>query len=707
MKFLRPGKNCWCSEKAERIAFLVDGEAIFNAFESVAEQAEKSLLIVGWDIDSRVRMRRSTENIRDDDSNKLGPFLNNLAKKKENLEIHILIWDFSVIYASERELLPIFNLDWKTHRRIHFALDSEHPLGASHHQKIVVVDDEIAMVGGLDLTNRRWDSPQHLPDDPRRIDPLGTSYLPFHDVQMLVQGPVACKLGDLSRERWHRATGENLSAPSLLKKPGWPASIAADLYHQPVAVVRTEPAFKNRPEVREIQTLYTDAIATAAEYIYIENQYLTSTEIVGALSSSLEKEKGPEIVILLPKSNCGWLEENTMGRLRSIALMSLFKADCHKRLAIYGPVIKGEKPGQQTELNLHSKVMIIDDRFALIGSANLNNRSMGLDTECALAVETSPEESMNNGIAQLLDRLLAEHLGATPQLVRARINAENSLLKAIGSLTGNVHSLEALRTEPESDNNVALQEIGLLDPERPIGLDLMMDKMLIQGEERPADSKSGKLKLFIAVLVILAMIGVWQFTPLQNYLEAEKLIAWAESFRNSPLSWFYILLLYVIGGLIFFPVTVQIIAVSALFSPLTALFLSVGGCTASAAVAYGVGFWLGRDMVRSVAGGRLNKISKQIARKGLIAIGVLRIVPVAPFTLVNLVAGASHIRFRDYLLGTFFGMLPGIVALTLLTNRLKAALTEPGLGNVLILVGFLLLVGVGALFIKKRLSGRE
>ncbi|HEX9777094.1 MAG TPA: hypothetical protein VGA63_03030, partial [Geopsychrobacteraceae bacterium] len=150
------------------------------------------------------------------------------------------------------------------------------------------------------LTNRRWDTPEHQPHDPRRIDPLGTPYGPFHDVQMMVQGPIAGKLGDLTRQRWQRATGQSLFGPSPTRKPAWPASITADLYQRPVAISRTEPAFKNRPEIREIQSLYVDAIAAAEKYIYIENQYLTSKCIVGALLARLEEENGPEIIILLP-----------------------------------------------------------------------------------------------------------------------------------------------------------------------------------------------------------------------------------------------------------------------------------------------------------------------------------------------------------------------------------------------------------------------
>jgi phospholipase D1/2 len=173
---------------------------------------------------------------------------------------------------------------------------------------------------------------------------------------------------------------------------------------------------------------------------------------------------------------------------------------------------------------------------------------------------------------------------------------------------------------------------------------------------------------------------------------------------RSHLSWLYVLLGYLVGGSLCFPVTVMIVMTSILFSPLAAMSLSLGGCTASAVLTFVLGHWLSRDTIRTLDGGRLNKISKMIARKGLIAVGALRLVPIAPFTLINLVAGASHIRFRDYLLGTLAGMLPGIVALTLLTDRMKAVVMEPGFWNGFLLVLAILAVGLGGYYLKRRLS---
>ena len=122
----------------------------------------------------------------------LGDFLNRLCEQNARLRIHILDWDFPVVYGTDREYSPIFGLNWKPHRHIEFRFDDTHPLAGSHHQKIVVIDDKIAFAGGLDLTNKRWDSPQHAPDDPRRMFE-DKPYPPFHDAMIAVDGEAAAR----------------------------------------------------------------------------------------------------------------------------------------------------------------------------------------------------------------------------------------------------------------------------------------------------------------------------------------------------------------------------------------------------------------------------------------------------------------------------------------------------------------------------------
>ena len=195
MTILKEGHNCWRLSHADKVAFLIDGAAYFEALAETIERAQKTIFIAAWDIDSRIQLLR-----RDDAESRepcLGDFLNTRVKQVPELQVYILTWDYPMLYIREREWLPIFNLGWKTHRRIHFYLDDEHPIGASQHQKIVVVDNRLAFCGGLDLSNSRWDTPQHKIDDPRRKDPNGKPYGPVHDFQVMVSGDCAAGLGEL------------------------------------------------------------------------------------------------------------------------------------------------------------------------------------------------------------------------------------------------------------------------------------------------------------------------------------------------------------------------------------------------------------------------------------------------------------------------------------------------------------------------------
>jgi phospholipase D1/2 len=168
---LQPGRNCWRIEKSSRLAFLIDGAAYFSAVRAAIARARRSVFILGWDIDSRVRLVPGGAN--DGLPEELGDFLNEVVKRQRDLQMYVLTWDFAMVFALDREWLPIYKLDWRTHRRLHFQLDDKHPLGASHHQKIVVVDDAVAFVGGLDLTHHRWDTPEHACRNPGRCDPDG------------------------------------------------------------------------------------------------------------------------------------------------------------------------------------------------------------------------------------------------------------------------------------------------------------------------------------------------------------------------------------------------------------------------------------------------------------------------------------------------------------------------------------------------------
>src|SRR5690606_7423526 len=411
---LEPGRNVWRIEHAGRAAVIVDVADYFGAVRSSMLAARHSIRVLGWDLDSRTRLC-ADETPDDGRPACLGPFLDALVRERRGLRIDLLEWDFAMIYALEREFLPAASLDWRTHRGLRFRLDGRHPTGGSHHQKVVVIDDAIAFVGGIDLTQRRWDTSAHLPDDPRRVDSDGLPYPPFHDVQMVVDGDCARALGELARQRWADSVGAPTPpAPRDTGGDPWPAGVEPDLRDVAVGIARTLPASPGVPLCDEVRRLYEDAFRAARHSVYIENQYYTSSILAPVIEASLAAEDGPEFLMLSRRAESGWLEEVTMGVLRARWHARLQGADQHGRYRLCCPEIDGLDADC---LNLHSKVTVIDDRLLLVGSANLNNRSMRLDTECMLAIEAGGDARVAAGIAAVRHRLLGEHLGVEPARV--------------------------------------------------------------------------------------------------------------------------------------------------------------------------------------------------------------------------------------------------------------------------------------------------
>ncbi|MDT8380350.1 MAG: VTT domain-containing protein [Desulfotignum sp.] len=697
--------NCWCLAHAEKTAFLIDGAAYFAAVADAMDQAQKTIFIAAWDIDSRISLLRGDE--APDDPTDLGDFLNAKAKRTPGLHVYILGWDFPMVYAMEREWMPIFKLGWKTHDRVFFHLDDQHPMGASQHQKLVVIDNQVAFCGGLDLTNSRWDTPEHRLDDPRRITPEGDPYSPFHDIHVALEGEAAEALGRLFTDRWKWATGNQIAMHSASNNPGsaspWPKNLQPDLNEIQLGISRTLPAYKGRKEVREVETLYRDAVAAAQKSIYIENQYLTSAKIAETLEKSLLQEKGPDICIILPEASSGWLEQSTMDSIRARILKTLSAADIHHRLGVFYPVLEDGK----TPLYVHAKLMIVDDRLAIIGSANLSNRSMRFDSECVLAFEATEDGRVGEAIANLRSRLLAEHSGRSVEAVANAFAEEKSMNRVITSLSKEsgrrLKKLEYRRSLPV-DGAAIVKDPELLDPESPVAFDRMMDRFA--RNEQGKSRMSQVMKLAGVLLILLTLAAAWRWSPLGEWASRENLAAWAGKIQGQPLSFPIVMGVYIAGGFLMVPVTLLVGVTAMVFDPVTGAFYAWSGCLVSALATFLAGAGLGKQMVRKVAGKKLNHISRQMAKKGILTVALIRNIPVAPFSIVNLIAGASHIRLKDYLLGTAAGMLPGILVITIFADRLLHTIQHPGWVNGLIAAALAIVMIAGNIWITKRLSGK-
>jgi phosphatidylserine/phosphatidylglycerophosphate/cardiolipin synthase-like enzyme len=233
---------------------------------------------------------------------------------------------------------------------------------------------------------------------------------------MLVDGPAAKALGDLARERWRRATDETPPEPEDAGGDPWPDHVPAHLTNIQLAIERTEPAWKRRPMVDEIRRLTLASIAEAKDCIYLENQYFTSPLVTEALAARLGEPDGPEVVLVSTRHAPSWFDHLTMDRARGTMIWRLRAADVFGRFRAYCPVTSGGET-----IIVHSKVTVIDDRIARVGSANLNNRSGGFDTECEIGLE-GESKAERLAIAAFRDRLVGHFMGVTGDaLAKARV----------------------------------------------------------------------------------------------------------------------------------------------------------------------------------------------------------------------------------------------------------------------------------------------
>jgi phospholipase D1/2 len=681
---LIPGTTCWRLERANRVALIVDAAAYYAAVKAAMLKARHSIILLGWDFDTRVELEKDPTDPTV--PNRLGEFLERLVADCPNLEIHVLKWDFSMIFALEREIFPTALMDLMTDPRVSFRIDGEHPASACHHQKLVVIDDALAFCGGIDITANRWDTRGHIDYDTRRRRPNGDLYDPFHDMMMAVDGPAAVALGELARYRWRRGTGEPPIPPATGTSDPWPDQLTADFENVEVGIARTLPRHNEQAEAREVEALYIASIAAARHSIYIETQYFTAERVGQALLARLGDPNGPEIVVVTPVNCPGWLEEELMGRARRHLVNRLRKADTYGRFGIFGAVTATGVP-----ITIHSKTMVVDDRLLRIGSSNLNNRSMGFDTECDLAIEAvagaADEETRRAAITRYRDGLLGEHLGVPPDHVTAKLAETGSIIRTIEHF----HEPSRRRLEPVKVNEVDgvdtfIAEIHLFDPESPVTAEELTRQIMPDLEKPTPRLKFGMVVALVALL--LAGLGtLWRFTDLSELATVDGILDWAQSLADMPLGPLIGIAVYVVGGFVMFPVMVLIAATAIVLGPVLGFATALTGCLASAAALFWVGRLAGRRWVRRFGGRFVNKISRRLADQGILAVAVIRVIPVAPFSVVNVVAGASHLRFTDYLIGTVLGMAPGTLAFSLLGGQLERTLREPTPTSIGVAVG--------------------
>jgi phospholipase D1/2 len=440
------GRNVWKSGRADESGVLVDAADYYRAFYQAASQAKRSIILSGWQFDRGVPLLRGADAAPGTEVRLLA-FLNQLCERNPELQVYILAWDFHVVFALEREWMQTLYFQWATNERLQFRFDEAQAAQGSHHQKFAVIDRAISFVGGIDLCESRWDDRSHREHNPLRVSHEKPAR-PYHDVQAYLVG---CETADLLRElfvdRWARSEGPGVVLPEC--DPGVPRQYspagAWALGACEVAFSRTDARGPN-DDVREVEALLVDAVGAAEHLIYIETQYFSSRSIADALVSRMRDAGRPrlEIVVVLNDKPEAMKEELAIGLRQAKLLTELARIarETGHALGVYGSLCEGDALDRPATY-IHSKLLSVDDRFLTVGSANLTNRSMGVDTELNVSWEAQPgstqAESLVGGIQALRVSLLAEHTGLAEPAAASRLAAAD-----LGNGEGLVERLDQL-----------------------------------------------------------------------------------------------------------------------------------------------------------------------------------------------------------------------------------------------------------------------
>ena len=373
-----------------RVTPLIDGEQFFAALHTALTDARDYVYVSGWCLTPHIPLLRG-----DADALARSGLLEVLTEAARRAPVRVLLWGGTrafiaptrrAVRAVRRTLVAAGGGDLRC------AIDTSAHIAHCHHQKAIVVDGQIAFVGGMDLTTLegdRWDRPGHA----LRAGPT------WHDVQLRIEGESVADVEHNFRQRWHATTGDDAlprRAPEV--DPGW---------QTPTQIVRTIPRgvypFAPRGEFG-IHHAYTRALRQARHLIYLENQYLWSDDVMDALIAAMNRQGASlRIVLVLPaRADRGkWANDRCVGMLRDadngrgiVSVYSLYTS---------GPRA-GTRPFTYRPTYVHAKVAIVDDEWCTVGSANLNDRGLVTDSEINAVVRDG------NIARNLRIDLWAEHL---------------------------------------------------------------------------------------------------------------------------------------------------------------------------------------------------------------------------------------------------------------------------------------------------------
>jgi uncharacterized membrane protein YdjX (TVP38/TMEM64 family) len=430
-----------------------------------------------------------------------------------------------------------------------------------------------------------------------------------------------------------------------------------------------------------------------------------------------------ETIVVTTYEPGGWLEAETMGVGRQHFMAAFAEPALAQRIRFVAPlartdVVDGDDaevaPRGLLSIHVHAKVLVVDDRFLRIGSSNLNNRSMGFDTECDLGIEGANAEQ-RRAIAAIRNRLIAEHWGSDEKSVTAALDSSKSVIAALEHLPrvpvfSTAHGARHPRLTPwrraarapafrtvrpiERDEAVGVELVVQLgDPERVVSAEELVAQTTGIGDLRPL------VKWGLALVGLGALIAMLTFVFDRVGLDMAAIpnfvVGSIEGFAGSPWRVPLVLIAFVAASVVAVPILALIGATVVALGPVLGFFCSAAGTLLAASATFGVGRLIGRRALDRRLGKRFAALEKRIQKGGVIAIALIRKVPIAPFTFVNMAIGALGIRYRDFILGTALGMLPGIAAFAFVSDRVLDAWREPTVANIAVIGGAIALwIGV-------------
>ena len=249
--------------------------------------------------------------------------------------------------------------------------------------------------------------------------------------------------------------------------------------------------------------------------------------------------------------------------------------------------------------------MIADDAFLRIGSANLNNRSMGLDTECDLALEARGRQDVAQTIRRFRDRLLAEHAGVPLERASAACDRHASLAAAIAALGTASRELRPL-TAAHDLSDAVIDAISVTDPERPVALDELVAEFAPEPDARePRGSTAPRRRwLFVAgaIALLTALTLAWRYTPLAQWVTVDSVTGWMDGFAANWWAPIVVVLAYTPASIVMFPRPLITLAAGMAFGAVLGFAYAITGIVLAASIAFAVGRRLNRDMVRRLVG---------------------------------------------------------------------------------------------------------